>query len=71
MPGKRRPAATPGTPDRLPGTRDGPAQIADCLVTRSDPCGHVHTSPEKAGRCAENLAARLNSKPMPPDYYLG
>ena len=71
MAGKRRPAATPGTPDRLPGTRDGQAQIADDRVTQSDPCRHLHESPEEAGRCAENLAARLNPKPMPPDYYLG
>jgi hypothetical protein len=66
---KRREAATPDTPEISPGTRDGQAQITDDRVTQSDPCGHLHESPEEAGRCAENLAARLNSKPMPPEYY--
>src|SRR3974377_1827677 len=55
----------------LPGTRDGRTQTPDGPVTRGDPCGHLHKSPQEAGRCAENLAARLNPKPMPSDYYLG
>jgi len=31
----------------------------------------LHESPEEAERCAEAVAARLSSKPMPSDYYLG
>jgi hypothetical protein len=68
---KRREASAPDTPDMLPGTQDGQAQIADDDITQSHLCGHSHESPEEAGRCAENLAARLNPKPMPSEYYLG
>ena len=55
----------------LPDARDGRAQIVDSPVTLSYLCGHLHESPDEAERCAEALAARLSSKPMPPDYYLG
>jgi hypothetical protein len=58
-------------PDTWPDAPEGRAQIADNPVTRSYPCGHVHESLDEAERCAEALAARLSSKPMPPDYYLG
>jgi len=66
-------AMFPHRPDwpELPGTRDGQEQIIDGPVAQSDPCGHWHKSRQEAGSCAENLAARLNSKPMPSDYYLG
>ena len=55
----------------LPDARDGRAQIVDRPVTLSYLCGHLHESPDEAEWCAEALAARLGSKPMPPDYYLG
>jgi hypothetical protein len=58
-------------PDRSPGAREDRAQIVNSIVTRSYLCGHLHESRGEAQRCAEALAARLSSKPMPPDYYLG
>jgi hypothetical protein len=58
-------------PDTLPDAREGRAQIVDHPVTQSYLCGHLHESPDEAERCAEALAARLSSNPMPPDYYLG
>lgn len=68
---KRREAAAPDVPEMLPGTRDGRPETADGPVTQTDLCGPLHEPPEEAGRCAENLAARLNPKLMPSDYYLG
>ena len=58
-------------PDTLPDAREGPERIADSCLTQSYLCGHLHESPEEAERCAEAVAARLSSKPMPSDYYLG
>ena len=58
-------------PDALPDAREDRAQIVDSPVTQSSLCGHVHESRDEAERCAEALAARLSSKPMPSDYYLG
>jgi len=58
-------------PDTSPDAREGRAQIDDGSVTQSYLCGHVHESQDEAERCAEALAARLSSKPMPSDYYLG
>jgi hypothetical protein len=55
----------------LAGTRDSRPEIPDGPATRTDPCSPVHESPQQAARSAENLAARLNTKPMPSDYYLG
>ena len=68
---KRREAAAPDVPDMLTGTRDSRPETADGPVTQTDLCRPLHESPEDAARCAENLAARLKSKPMPSDYYLG
>ena len=65
---KRGETTAPGT---LPDAREGRVQITDDAVTQSYLCGHLHESREEAERCTENLAARLNSKPMPSDYYLG
>ena len=58
-------------PETPPDARERRAQIVDNPVTRSYPCGHLHESQDQAERCAEALAARLSSQPMPPDYYLG
>lgn len=58
-------------PDTLPDAREDQSQIVDISVTQSYLCGHAHESRDEAERCAEALAARLSSKPMPPDYYLG
>jgi hypothetical protein len=58
-------------PDTLRNAREGGPQIADDPVTQSYLCGHVHESRDEAERCAEALAARLDSKRMPSDYYLG
>ena len=58
-------------PDTLPDDRRVPVRIADSLVTHGYLCGHMHESRDEAKRCAEALAARLSSKPMPSDYYLG
>lgn len=58
-------------PDTLPDDRRDPERIADSPVTHGCLCGHMHESRDEAKRCAEALAARLSSKPMPSDYYLG
>ena len=58
-------------PETLPDAREGRAQIVDSIVTQSYLCGHVHESRDEAEQCAGALAARLSSKPMPSDYYLG
>ena len=58
-------------PDTSPDAREGRAQIVDSTVTKSYLCGHVHESRDEAQWCAEALSARLSSKPMPSDYYLG
>ena len=58
-------------PDRSPDAREDRTQIVNSTVTRSYLCGHLHESRGEAQRCAEVLAARLSSKLMPPDYYLG
>jgi hypothetical protein len=55
----------------LPDARDGRVQIADHAITRRYLCGHSHETKDEAERCAEILAARLSSRPMPSDYYLG
>ena len=71
MPVKHREAAAPGTPDMLAGTRDSRPEIAGGPAAQTDPCSPLHESPEQAAHSAENLAARLNTKPMPSEYYLG
>jgi hypothetical protein len=71
MPVKRREAAAPDTPDMLAGARDSRPEMAGGPVTQTDPCSPLHESPQQAARCAENLAARLNTKAMPSEYYLG
>jgi len=58
-------------PEPSPDAREGRAQAADSPVTHSYLCGHVHESRGEAEQCARTLAARLSSRPMPPDYYLG
>ena len=58
-------------PDTLPDDRRNPVRIAESPVTHGYLCGHMHESRDEAQRCAEALAARLSSKPMPSDYYLG
>lgn len=57
--------------DTLPDDRRDPVRIADGPVPHGYLCGHMHESRDEAKRCAEVLAARLSSKPMPSDYYLG
>ena len=58
--------ATP--PYEWSGAWEGRLQIACGYGTKTDVCGHLHGSSTEAERCAQVLAARLNSKPMPPDY---
>jgi hypothetical protein len=58
-------------PDTLPDAREARVQIADRAIIRRYLCGHLHESQDEAERCAEILTARLSSKPMPSDYYLG
>jgi hypothetical protein len=50
-------------------------------AAKTEVCGHLHRSPAEAERCARELVVRLNSAPMPlnffvpdgmpADYYLG
>jgi hypothetical protein len=71
--------ATP--PYEWSGAREGRLQIAYSHDTKADVCGHLHGSSAEALRCAQHLAARLNSMLMPSDsrgpdgmpseYYLG
>jgi hypothetical protein len=71
--------ATP--PYEWSGAWEGRLQITCNYDTKTDVCGHLHGSSTEAGRCAQELAARLNSKlmplvaripdRMPSDYYLG
>lgn len=58
-------------PDTLPGAGEGRTQIADRAIAKRYLCGHLHESQDEAERCAEILAARLGSRLMPSDYYLG
>ena len=63
------------------GAWEGRLQIAYDYDTKTEVCGHLHGSPAEAERCAQDLAAQLNSKlrprdsrfphRMPSDYYLG
>lgn len=53
-----------------PGGWEGRVQSAGGVTTVGT-CRHVHASRAEAERCAEGLAARLNYKLMPSDYYLG
>jgi hypothetical protein len=49
---------------------EGRAQITDGHATRTAACGHLHRSSAEARQCAQDLAARLNCKRMPSDYYM-
>jgi hypothetical protein len=63
------------------GAWEGRLQIACGYGTKARVCGHLHGSSTEAERCAQELAAQLNSRLMPPDsripnrmpsdYYLG
>jgi hypothetical protein len=63
------------------GAWEGRLQIVYDDDKKTDVCGHLHESSAKAGRCAQELAAHLNSRlrafdfrtptRMPSDYYLG
>ncbi len=63
------------------GAWEGRLQIACGYGTKTEVCGHLHGSSAAAERCAQELAAHLNSKlmavdsgipsRMPSDYYLG
>jgi hypothetical protein len=69
------------TPCEWSGAWEGRLQIATDYDTKTDVCGHLHGSSTEAERCAQKLAAFLNSKlmpfdsritnGMPSDYYLG
>jgi hypothetical protein len=71
--------ATP--PYEWSGAWEGRLQIACGYNKKTEVCGHLHGSSTEAERCAQKLAAYLNSKPvlfdsripnrMPSDYYLG
>ena len=71
--------ATP--PYEWSGAWEGRLQIGCGYGTKTQVCGHLHGSSTKAKRCAQELAAHLNSKlmpfnsrisnHMPSDYYLG
>ena len=69
--GKSPIARTAGPSYACPDTREGRVQITDGHAAKADLCGHLHGSRAEAVRCAESLAARLNSTLMPTDYYLG
>jgi hypothetical protein len=68
-------------PHEWSGAWEGRLQDAAGPGTKTDVCGHLHRSSAEARRCAQELAARLNSTLMPVDsripnrmpseYYLG
>ena len=63
------------------GAWEGRLQASCGYGTKTEVCGHLHGSSAQAERCAQQLAAHLNSKlrpvdsrlpdRMPSDYYLG
>ena len=63
------------------GAWEGRLQLTYDYDTKTEVCGHLHGSSAEAERCAQELAAHLNSKlvpfdsripdRMPSDYYLG
>jgi len=71
--------ATP--PHEWSGAWEGRLQAGRGKGAKTAVCGHLHGSSAEAGRCAQQLAAHLNSKlrpldsripdRMPSDYYLG
>ena len=71
--------ATP--PYEWSGAWEGRLQAGCGYGTKTEVCGHLHGSSAEAERCAQQLAAHLNSKlrpvdsripdRMPSDYYLG
>jgi hypothetical protein len=71
--------ATP--PYEWSGAWEGRLQAGCGYGTKTEVCGHLHGSSAEAGRCAQQLAAHLNSElrpvdprirdRMPSDYYLG
>ena len=71
--------ATP--PYEWSGAWEGRLQAGCGYGTKTEVCGHLHGSSAQAERCAQELAADLNSKlksfhspipdRMPSDYYLG
>jgi hypothetical protein len=71
--------ATP--PCEWSGAWEGRLQVGCGYGTKTEVCGHLHGSAAQAERCAQQVAAQLNSKlvpvdsrihdRMPSDYYLG
>ena len=71
--------ATP--PYEWSGAWEGRLEAGCGYGTKTEVCGHLHGSSAEAERCAQQLAAHLNSKlrpvdarmrdRMPSDYYLG
>lgn len=71
--------ATP--PHEWSSAWEGRLQIVYGYDKKTDVCGHLHGSSTQAERCAQELAAHLNSvlmpsdsrvpNPMPSDYFLG
>jgi hypothetical protein len=69
------------SPYEWSGAWEGRLQASCGYGTKTEVCGHLHGSSAQAERCAQQLAAHLNSKlrpvdsripdRMPSDYYLG
>jgi hypothetical protein len=69
------------SPYEWSGAWEGRLQASCGYGTKTEVCGHLHGSSAGAERCAQQLAAHLNSKlrpvdsripdRMPSDYYLG
>ena len=68
-------------PHEWAGAWEGRLQNRYGNAAKREVCGHLHRSPAEAERCARELVVRLNSAPMPlnffvpdgmpADYYLG
>ena len=69
------------SPYEWSGAWEGRLQASCGYGTKTEVCGHLHGSAAQAERCAQQVAAQLNSKlapvdsrihdRMPSDYYLG
>lgn len=55
----------------MAGAWEGRVRFSDGQTIQLHACGHLHSSAGEAGQCAKDLAAQLNSKLLPSDYYLG
>ena len=57
-------------PHEWSGAWEGRLQIRCRYAAKTDVCGHLHRSCTEAERCARELVVRLNSAPVPLDFFI-